>query len=285
MNRPWMPLYVADYLADTAHLSAAESGAYLHLIMHYWQRGHLLDDDVVLARIAKMSAVEWAEARPVIADLFEPGWKHKRIEFELTEAARISEAGRRGGKASGAARKQKKSSSEPTTPNDRSTIVQRSDQRFANDQPNDSRTICEALQSQKKKYSEEPNGSSGAGAPPKPVYTDSRHELWGEAVPIVMSFGYGDRAARALIGSWLKQAKDDAQIVLGAIQRARDHRPNGVVAWITAAIRPRGKSDVAESRSLVAAVARAADNLSGTPGMGHGTGAPLLRLVPEGGSG
>jgi len=39
-----MPLYVADYLADTAHLGALESGVYLHLIMHYWLKGGLPDD-------------------------------------------------------------------------------------------------------------------------------------------------------------------------------------------------------------------------------------------------
>lgn len=36
MKRPWMPLYIGDFIADTAHLSAEETGAYILLIMHYW---------------------------------------------------------------------------------------------------------------------------------------------------------------------------------------------------------------------------------------------------------
>lgn len=90
MNRPWMPLYVADYLADTAHLNAAQSGAYLHLIMHYWQTGNLPDDDAALARIARMTGGEWKKARPIIAPFFSPDWKHKRIDSELAKAADIS---------------------------------------------------------------------------------------------------------------------------------------------------------------------------------------------------
>ena len=102
MSRPWMPLYVADYLADTAHLRALESGAYLHLIMHYWQRGSLPDNDRQLATIARMTDDEWAEWKSTLAALFQPGWRHKRIDRELAEAgakyARRAAAGRVGGR-------------------------------------------------------------------------------------------------------------------------------------------------------------------------------------------
>lgn len=101
VTRPWMPLYVADYLADTTHLSAAEHGAYLLLIMHYWQAGGLPGGDRKLARIARMSDKEWKEARETIAEFFSEGWRHERIEKELGEAnekyERRAKAGREGG--------------------------------------------------------------------------------------------------------------------------------------------------------------------------------------------
>ena len=63
MSRAWMPLYVADYLADTGHLSAAEHGSYLLLIMHYWSNGGLPDDDRKLARIARNTNAEWQKTK------------------------------------------------------------------------------------------------------------------------------------------------------------------------------------------------------------------------------
>ena len=103
MSRPWMPLYVADYLADTAHLNAAQSGAYLHLIMHYWQKGGLPHDDAQLAAIARMSPSEWKRARSIIAAFFQDGWTHRRIDRELAEAndkyRRRSAAGKKGADA------------------------------------------------------------------------------------------------------------------------------------------------------------------------------------------
>lgn len=91
MSRAWMPLYVADYLADTGHLSAAEHGGYLLLIMHYWQNGGLPNEDRRLARIARMSPDEWADARETLFDLFEDGWRHHRIDAELKAAQDISD--------------------------------------------------------------------------------------------------------------------------------------------------------------------------------------------------
>lgn len=99
-NRPWMPFYVGDYRADTLHLSAAQHGAYLLLIMHYWQQGGLPDDDDQLARIACMTLGEWKKHRPVIRGFFGEGWKHARVEREIVEASeryeRRAKAGKKG---------------------------------------------------------------------------------------------------------------------------------------------------------------------------------------------
>jgi uncharacterized protein YdaU (DUF1376 family) len=85
-----MPLYIADYLADTAHLNAAQSGAYLHLIMHYWQKRGLPTDDRQLAAIARMTPRKWSRERDIIAAFFHDGWKHKRIDAELARSEDIS---------------------------------------------------------------------------------------------------------------------------------------------------------------------------------------------------
>jgi len=91
MSRAWMPFYVADYLADTGHLTTAEHGAYLLLIMHYWSNAGLPDDDKKLARIVRMSPSEWAKARDTLSEFFQAGWKHKRIDAEFTRAAEKSQ--------------------------------------------------------------------------------------------------------------------------------------------------------------------------------------------------
>jgi uncharacterized protein YdaU (DUF1376 family) len=89
MSHAWMPLYVDDYLADTGHLTALEHGAYMLMIMHYWQKGGLPTDERMIARVARLNADQWAESRDVLAMLFEDGWKHKRIEEELAKASEI----------------------------------------------------------------------------------------------------------------------------------------------------------------------------------------------------
>lgn len=90
MKRPWMPWYVADFVADTLHLSAAQTGAYMLLIGHYWQHGELPIDDQAMCRITRMSTTEWQKSKPVIAAFFSAEWRHNRIDSELAKVAEIS---------------------------------------------------------------------------------------------------------------------------------------------------------------------------------------------------
>jgi uncharacterized protein YdaU (DUF1376 family) len=110
-----MPLYVADYLADTAHLGALESGAYLHLIMHYWQTGSLPDDERKLARIAKMTDAQWKKSRETLSDFFKKNWRHERIERELSEAQSAYERRANAGKKGGIAKSSNKQCSSNAT--------------------------------------------------------------------------------------------------------------------------------------------------------------------------
>lgn len=225
MKRPWMPLYVGDYLADTAHLNAAESGVYLHLLMHYWLNEGLPDDDNLLARIARMPLNQWRKTRPLIEPFFSAGWKHKRVEFELTEAARISAAGRTGGKASAEARRQRSS-------NDRSTIISES----LNDSTNDSSTIRQALHSpsQSKK-------DSGAYAPDADgPASDARTALFRDGLARMERLtGRPAQSCRPILGRWLRDANDDALRVGRLLEDAELNRVADPVAWITRALKPK----------------------------------------------
>ena len=114
MRRNWMPLYIPDFLADTVHLSAAETGAYLCLIMDYWLHDGLPDDDVKLAQIARLPVKSWRQMRPTIQAFFYGtdgagfAWRHKRIDAELVKMIRLAEhrraAGVKGGSVSAMAR-------------------------------------------------------------------------------------------------------------------------------------------------------------------------------------
>lgn len=119
---PYMQFYVAEYLADTSHLNAAQHGAYLLLLMNYWQRGKPIPDaNDRLAIVARMSPEEWASNRGVVAEFFivkNDLWMHGRVERDLLKVKGISLAGKIGGMASAKARKEKAS-------NDRSKTVER----------------------------------------------------------------------------------------------------------------------------------------------------------------
>lgn len=98
-----MKFYIGDYLGDTQHLTTLQHGAYLLLIMAYWQRrGPLPMDDDKLARIARCTLAEWMQCKSDVLAFFDEreGMLHQnRIDRELEGIVEISE------KRRGAARK------------------------------------------------------------------------------------------------------------------------------------------------------------------------------------
>jgi uncharacterized protein YdaU (DUF1376 family) len=103
----WLPLYVADYLGDTMHLTTLQHGAYMLLLMHYWKTGPLPDDPEALAAIAKLDATTWKTVWAKLNGFFTAngdGTLHqKRMDWERKRWASISDkrrdAGKRGAEA------------------------------------------------------------------------------------------------------------------------------------------------------------------------------------------
>ncbi|APJ81816.1 TPA: DUF1376 domain-containing protein [Escherichia coli] len=109
---PYMQLYIADYLADTMHLSAEEHGAYLLLMFNYWQTGKPIPKNR-LAKIARLTNERWADVEPSLREFFcDNGdeWMHLRIEEDLASVREKSIKKSAAGKASVQARRNRKES-------------------------------------------------------------------------------------------------------------------------------------------------------------------------------
>jgi uncharacterized protein YdaU (DUF1376 family) len=68
---PAIPLWTDAYLADTTHLTRAEHGSYLLLLMHMWRapEGKIPNDDGWIAKRLRCSVEEvQSEVRPLIAE-------------------------------------------------------------------------------------------------------------------------------------------------------------------------------------------------------------------------
>lgn len=83
-------------------------------------------------------------------------------------------------------------------------------------------------------------------APPDP-----RSELFGRGLKCLVAMtGKAEPPARTLLGRWLKDAEDEAVIVLEAIDRAAENRPADPTAWISGVLRQRKQSRAPPSQKV-----------------------------------
>ncbi|MBZ9676410.1 YdaU family protein [Mesorhizobium sp. ES1-1] len=106
-ERPFMQLYVSDFIGDTLQLSTEQIGAYMLLLMAMWNAGgRLPDDDARLARVARLSPKKWRVIGGDLMTFFDrEGGEicHKRLTRELRKASGKSEARAAAGARGGAA--------------------------------------------------------------------------------------------------------------------------------------------------------------------------------------
>lgn len=114
-DMPAMMLWTDAYLADTAHLTTAEHGAYLLVLMAMWRSGGSLpNDETRLARLAKLPVNRWRAMAPTILEFMAVEGDvitQKRLVSELKIANEKREKNRLNGRFGGLAKANKNNSS------------------------------------------------------------------------------------------------------------------------------------------------------------------------------
>jgi uncharacterized protein YdaU (DUF1376 family) len=87
-SKPYIKLFVSDFLGDTSHLSCDEIGAYFLLLSQCWTKGFISSEDERLARLTRLTMDKWLSMKPVIMEFFKPcddGYYNARATKELNE--------------------------------------------------------------------------------------------------------------------------------------------------------------------------------------------------------
>lgn len=234
----WMPLYPADYWRDTGHLTAAEDGAYLQLLMRAWVRdGSLPTDDDQLRRLSKMDPKEWNASRKTILAFFQRDGevlRHKRIDHELWVASRNIQQKSAAGRASAEARRLQREA------NSVATALEADAEHITNREPTDGQRLVNPSPSPSP-VKEEPSLRSGRDAAlEEPKTPTAKDRLWSEGLSFLeQATGKSQQACRGPLGLMIKDAGGDCSIVLAAIEDAKAERPVDPVPWLRRACQRR----------------------------------------------
>ena len=103
---PSLPLFTDAFIADTGHLSAQQTGAYMMLLMMAWRSPEcrLPDDDDKLARWARVDRRTWLKIKPVVMEfwtLVDGFWSQKRLSKERDVVSKRAEVARENGQQGG----------------------------------------------------------------------------------------------------------------------------------------------------------------------------------------
>lgn len=242
MRGEYYPMEYEAWDEGTDTLTLEQEGAYLRLChMMYRRKGPVVDDKAVLSRLWKCHPNKAVKLRAdlirlgKIAETEDGHLTNTRVTHELdrseTRARLKADAGRTGGTRSGVVRRNA----------------------LKNKDANEALASAERTKEKESKVkSSEPNGS-GAGAPidvpedcrPPAGPSPSDPDYWRRIVfagglqAVRRLTGKSDSAARAMLGRWMRDARDDARRVMRAIEDAEAEQAIDPVAWISRSLSQR----------------------------------------------
>lgn len=213
---PSLPLFTDSFIADTGHLTAQETGAYLMLLMMAWRLPEcsLPDDDAKLARWARLDARTWRRIKPTVMEfwtLTDGVWTQKRLLKEREIVSKRAEVSRENGKHGGRPKSLK--SNDQDNPAGSSRVTQK---KAPNPNPiEDAETIV----------------SDAAASDPKAV-------LFSKGLDYLASTtGKPAAKCRPLMGQWLSRSGNDAGALLSLLSQARRENVADPVSWIERRLR------------------------------------------------
>lgn len=199
-STPYMKFYIGDYLADTQHLSCMEHGAYMLLIMAYWQHGGPIEYDTdVLRRYTRTTLREFRNIERNVIKMFEVRdglLVHSRIDRELEKRAQVSTMARHAINSRWAARHTdvlQKNNGRNTTP-------------IVHIQNSEDHTAMSALESPDKSLQAQPSSREEAAAARKNSSEEIDPGLWAWA----MARARANPRARNVVLLAKKIANEDA---------------------------------------------------------------------------
>jgi uncharacterized protein YdaU (DUF1376 family) len=181
---PALPLWTDAYLADTRHLTTAEHGAYLLLLIEAWRRPgcSLPDDDELLARLTGLTPDAWAAAKSVVMAFWKRDgrsrtWRQKRLSAERMYVG------------------------------DRSKVQRdRALKRWGKGKKADAAAVPEACRNDAPTPTPNSTLPVGKGADAPPI--DPKKAVFDSGVALLCETGMKDRTARGLIAKWCKANGD-----------------------------------------------------------------------------